>query len=78
MGPRPGVIHMAVSRERLQRSLLIVHGLISGSVRRGHEVEPYSGGRYVARPGVAIVVGDHHYAIEVHEETRTFLLLRQR
>jgi hypothetical protein len=62
---------MRVSRARLRRGLLLVHGVIADALRRGWEVEAYSGEGYGARAGVAIAVREHRYPIEIDEETRT-------
>ncbi len=50
---------------------MLAHSLIVGATRRGWSIEPYSVNQYDYHPGVAIVIGEHHYPIEVHEETRT-------
>jgi hypothetical protein len=71
VGERPGVVRMVVSRDRLHRALVLAHGLVAGATRRGWGIEPYSKDRYGYHPGVAIVIGEHHYPMEVHEETRT-------
>ncbi len=71
VGERPGVVRMVVSRDRLRRALVLAHSLITGAKRRGWSIEPYSKDPYRAHPGVAIVIREHHYPIEVHEQTRT-------
>ncbi len=71
VGERPGVVRMVVSSDRLHRALVLAHSLIAGAKRRGWDIETYSKDRYGAHPGVAIVIGEHHYPIEIHEETRT-------
>lgn len=71
LGPRPGVIHMRISRQRLQRGLVLAHGLVSGALKRGWDVEAYAGSRsYEDRAGVAIAVHEHRYPIEIHEGTQ--------
>ena len=71
VGERPGVVRMIVSRDRLHRALVLAHSLVAGATRRTWSIEPYSKDRYGDHPGVAIVIGEHHYPMEVHEETRT-------
>ncbi len=71
VGSRPGVVRMVVSRDRLHRALVLAHSLIAGATRRAWSIEPYSKDRYGEHPGVAIAIGEHHYPMEVHEETRT-------
>ena len=63
---------MRISRERFHRGLVLAHGLISGALKRGWDLEAYAGSRsYEDRAGVAIAVREHRYPIEVHEGTRT-------
>jgi hypothetical protein len=67
VGGRPGVVRMVVSRDRLHRALLLAHSLVAGATRRGWSLEPCSKDRYGDHPGVAIVIGEHHYPMEVHQ-----------
>ncbi len=73
VGERPGVVRMVVSRDRTHRALILAHSLMVGAKRRSWSIEPYSKDRYGYghHPGVSIVIGEHRYPIEVHEETRT-------
>jgi hypothetical protein len=70
LGPRSGVVHMQIGRQRLHRGLALAHGMISGALRRGWQIEAYGGSRYGYRAGVAMAVREHRYPIEIHEETR--------
>jgi hypothetical protein len=71
------VIYMLVSRQQLQRGLLLAHGLVKGALRRGWKVEAHTKEPYGGRAGVAIVIGEHAYPLEVHEETRTLPFTQQ-
>ncbi|MBB4661785.1 hypothetical protein [Conexibacter arvalis] len=68
---------MFVTRDRLQRALLLAHSLTAGAVRRGWNVQPYTKEGHGSHPGIAIVVGEHRYPIEVHEETETLPFTQQ-
>lgn len=69
IGPRAGVVYMKVSRAQLHRSLVLAHGLITAARKRGWEVAPYARSKYGQRPGVAVVIREHRYPIEITEET---------
>jgi hypothetical protein len=71
IGPRRGVLHVVVSRPLLRRALLIAQAVFSEAERRGWGVQPFDGSGYDQRPGAAVVVRGHSYAVEVHEETET-------
>lgn len=71
IGDRPGVLRMVVSREQLHRALVLAHSTIVGAKRRGWDIKPYSKEHYGPHPGVAIVIRDHRYPVEVHEQART-------
>jgi hypothetical protein len=58
-----------VSREQLHRSLLILQGLFVEAERRGFDVQAVDKSGYDARAGVAIVVREHPYAVEITEQT---------
>lgn len=76
IGPRRGLVHVVVSRALLRRALLISQAVFSEAERRGREVRPFDGSGYDQRPGAAIVVRGHAYAVEVHEETETIPFTR--
>jgi hypothetical protein len=77
LGPRSGIIYMLVSRQQLPRGLLLAHGVVKGALRRGWKVERHSKRPYGGRAGVAIVIGEHAYPLEIHEETRTLPFTQQ-
>jgi hypothetical protein len=71
VGPKPGVVHMVLSRPLLRRALLVVQGLLRETAKRDWEMIPHIGSGYGGRAGVAIAIRGHQYPVEVHELTET-------
>jgi hypothetical protein len=69
LAPRPGVVRLVVTREQLQRALLIAQGLLKEAEQRGYEVRAVEKAAYDTRAGIAIVVREHAYPIEITEQT---------
>jgi hypothetical protein len=67
--PRPGLVHMAVSRPQLRRALLYVQALIAAAGAQGLEVRPTPHERYGDRRGVSFGRGAHFYPIQLVELT---------
>lgn len=71
IGPKRGVVYTVVSRDLLRRALLILQAVLGEAQLRGWEIEPCDGNGYGEHPGVAIVIGEHRYPVEIHEVTQT-------
>lgn len=63
----PNVVHMRVTRERLNRVLRIAHAIFHEAERRGHRVETTSGYRDCA--GAALGIGDQQFELTFTEHT---------
>jgi hypothetical protein len=69
VGPRPGVVHLLVSREHLHRALLILQAIFKEAERHGYEVKATRRDQGET-PGVGIVVRGHAYPLYIAEQPR--------
>jgi hypothetical protein len=63
------VVRLVVSRDQVHRALLVLQGLFAEAERRGFEVRAVEKVKCDAKAGVAIVVREHAYPVEITEQT---------
>jgi hypothetical protein len=70
IGPSPGLVYCQVTRDALQRGLLVVQALLTEAERRAWGVVSLDKG-YSDRAGAGIAIRGHEYRVELHEKVET-------
>jgi hypothetical protein len=68
VGPRKGVAHLVVTRGELRRALLVLHAIAAEAIGSGYEIAAVDKDGYGHRAGVAVVIRDHAYTVEISED----------
>ena len=66
---RPGVIHLRVTRQNLNRALRIGHAILREATGRGHRVE-VTGGSRGCSAGACVAIGGQRFELTLAEQTR--------